>query len=271
MSNHLCFALLHYMMQGKKIVAVSILHENRLCEVSMRLDKFLCDMNIGSRSQVKTFIRQKKVTVNGNVAVKPEQKVDEYQDEITFCGEKIFYRKYVYYMLNKPQGVVSATNDNTAKTVVELIDANKRDNLFPVGRLDKDTEGLLLLTNDGELAHNMLSPKKHVDKTYLVMIAKALREKDVLSLENGVEIGDEKPTAPAKVIILDESHILLTIHEGRFHQVKRMLKAVDNEVLSLKRISFGALTLDESLLPGEYRELTTAEISKIMNEECYNE
>lgn len=232
----------------------------------MRLDKFLCDMNIGTRSQIKTFIRQKKVTVNGIVALKPEQRIDEYQDEITFCGEKLLYRKYVYYMLNKPKGVVSATRDNTAKTVVELIDTPKRNDLFPVGRLDKDTEGLLLLTNDGELAHNMLSPKKHVDKTYLVTVARALTEQEISALENGVDIGDEKPTAPAKVKMQDDCHILLTIQEGRFHQVKRMLKAVDNEVLGLKRMTFGGLVLDESLLPGEYRELTTAEIAEIQEE-----
>lgn len=229
----------------------------------MRLDKYLCELNIGSRSQIKTFIRQKKVAVNGELAVKPEQKIDEHHDIVTFCGEQIVYQKYVYYMLNKPQGVVSATQDNTAGTVVDLIDSPRKSDLFPVGRLDKDTEGLLLLTNDGELAHNMLSPKKHVDKTYLVTVAKPVSEQDIVSLENGVDIDDEKPTAPAKVQIQDESHILLTIHEGRFHQVKRMLKAVNNEVIALKRMTFGALTLDEMLAPGEYRELTAQEVAQI--------
>lgn len=229
----------------------------------MRLDKYLCELNIGSRSQIKTYIRQKLVSVNGEVAGKPEQKVDENSDIITFRGEQLCYRKYVYYMLNKPQGVVSATQDNTAGTVVDLIDSARKADLFPVGRLDKDTEGLLLLTNDGELAHNMLSPKKHVDKTYLVTIQKSLLSTEIAALENGVDIGDEKLTAPAKVEIQDDTHIFLTIHEGRFHQVKRMLKAVGNEVLALKRISFGALTLDESLLPGESRELTDLEIALI--------
>lgn len=229
----------------------------------MRLDKFLCELNIGSRSQIKTYIRQKLVTVNGVLASKPEQKVDEHKDIITFRGEELTYQKYVYFMLNKPQGVVSATKDNTAGTVVDLIDSPRKADLFPVGRLDKDTEGLLLLTNDGELAHNMLSPKKHVDKTYLVTLAKPVSEKDITALETGVDIGDEKPTVPAKVQMQDDMHMLLTIQEGRFHQVKRMLKAVDNEVLSLKRLSFGALKLDDSLAPGESRALTAQEVMQI--------
>lgn len=229
----------------------------------MRLDKYLCELNIGSRSQIKTYIRQKLVTVNGDIAMKPEQKIDENKDSIAFRGEVLHYQKYIYYMLNKPRGVVSATQDNTTGTVVDLIDSPRKSDLFPVGRLDKDTEGLLLLTNDGELAHNMLSPKKHVDKTYLVTIEKTLLYTDITALENGVDIGDDKPTEPAKVEIKDDTHILLTIHEGRFHQVKRMLKAVGNEVLALKRISFGALILDETLAPGESRELTAQEIAFI--------
>ena len=229
----------------------------------MRLDKFLCELNIGSRSQIKTFIRQKKVTVNGELALKPEQKVDEQNDLICYCGEPLSYQKYVYYMLNKPKGIVSATRDNTAGTVVDMIDSPRKSELFPVGRLDKDTEGLLLITNDGELAHNMLSPKKHVDKTYLVTIAEPLTQQAITALEAGVDIGDDKLTAPAKVEVKDESHILLTIQEGRFHQVKRMLKAVENEVLELKRMSFGALLLDECLAPGEYRELTAQEVAQI--------
>lgn len=229
----------------------------------MRLDKFLCELNIGSRSQIKTYIRQKLVTVNGETATKPELKIDENTDKVSFRGEPLTYQKYVYYMLNKPQGVVSATQDNTAGTVIDLIDSPRKNDLFPVGRLDKDTEGLLLLTNDGELAHNMLSPKKHVDKTYSVTIAKALSTEDVSALQSGVDIGDDKVTAPARVQIQDDCHILLTIQEGRFHQVKRMLKAVGNEVLSLKRIRFGALSLDEALAPGESRELTPQEVAQI--------
>ena len=236
----------------------------------MRLDKYLCELHIGSRSQVKTFIKQKLVTVNGVPASKPEEKIDENKDIVTFRGEVLSYRKYIYFMLNKPPGVVSATRDNTAQTVIDLIDIPGKEELFPVGRLDKDTEGLLLLTNDGELAHNLLSPRKHVDKTYLVTIAHALAAEDIIRLEQGVDIGDEKLTAPATVQQLDNTHILLTIHEGRFHQVKRMLQAVDNEVTALKRISFGALTLDEGLAHGESRELTEQEIAKLHGTEKPN-
>ena len=228
----------------------------------MRLDKFLCEMNIGTRSQVKDFIRKGLVSINGNVAKKPEEKVAPDKDCISFKGEVLAYQQFYYYMLNKPQGVVSATKDNLDKTVLDLIKTDRKD-IFPVGRLDKDTEGLLLLTNDGELAHTMLSPKKHVDKTYLVTIKKELLQEEINALEQGVDIGDDKPTASARVEVIDASHIHLTIREGRFHQVKRMLKAVDNEVLALKRISFGPLTLDESLLPGESRELTAQEVALI--------
>lgn len=227
----------------------------------MRLDKFLCELNIGSRSQVKTYVKQGFVTVNGVVEKKSECKIDENSDVIAYRGEILNYQKYFYYMLNKPQGVVTATKDNLSKTVLELLPAEIRKNLFPVGRLDKDTEGLLLLTNDGELAHRMLSPSKHVDKSYLVGIREPLAEHARCALEQGVDIGEEALTRPAKVAILNDSQIILTIHEGKFHQVKRMLKAVDNEVISLKRITFGSLSLDENLSPGEYRELTDAEVA----------
>lgn len=227
----------------------------------MRLDKFLCELNIGSRSQVKDYIRKGLVTVNSLPAAKPEQKIDEHKDRISFRGKELGYQPYVYYMLNKPAGVVSATQDNTCKTVLDLITSDRKKDLFPVGRLDKDTEGLLLLTNDGELAHNLLSPKKHVDKTYLAGIEKPLSTRQVTALEQGVDIGEDKPTLPARVELLSENQITLTIHEGKFHQVKRMLQAVDNRVLSLKRLSFGPLTLDETLSPGEYRELTKQEVA----------
>ena len=166
-------------------------------------------------------------------------------------------------MLNKPAGVVSATTDNHDKTVLDLLkDAHGKD-LFPVGRLDKDTEGLLLITNDGELSHNLLSPKKHVDKTYLVKTAESVTTEMVQALERGVDIGEEKLTLPAKVKVLEDKEIELTITEGKFHQVKRMLKAVDNEVVYLKRLSMGCLKLDETLKLGEYRELTEMEIGHV--------
>ena len=229
----------------------------------MRLDKFLCDNNIGTRSQVKEYIKKGQVTVNGQTVKKPETKVDEESDTVAFQGQSICYRKYTYYMLNKPTGVVSATNDNTAPTVVSLLAVPEQKDLFPVGRLDKDTTGLLLLTNDGALAHDLLSPKKHVDKTYLVKPEKPLSPEDIHRLESGLDIGDDKPTAPAKAKLTENGALLLTIHEGRFHQVKRMLQAVDNQVLALERVSFGPLSLDPSLQRGEYRALTEEEIKAL--------
>lgn len=247
---------------------------------AMRLDKFLSEMMPGSRSQVKALIRSGQVSVNGSIVKSPEQKVDETKDLIRVQGEELTYRKYVYYMLNKPAGVVSATRDNVSRTVLELLkDTDRRLDLFPVGRLDKDTEGLLLLTNDGELAHRLLSPKKHVDKTYHVTAAQPMSAQDLRRLEEGVDIGEERLTRPATVRTfpakeenagievmegrLPENEILLTIQEGKFHQVKRMLSAVGNSVTALKRVSFAGLLLDPSLQPGEYRELTMQEVERL--------
>lgn len=226
----------------------------------MRLDRFLCETNTGTRSQAKQYVRQGLVTVNGQVAESADRKINEHADTVCLRGKQIPYQPFVYYMLNKPAGVVSATRDNTAGTVVSLLDTKGRDDVFPVGRLDKDTTGLLLLTNDGELAHKLLAPKSHVDKTYLVTVEHELSSQEMQMLREGVDIGDEKRTLPAKVEMLSEREIALTIHEGRFHQVKRMLQAVGNEVLALKRVSFGGLRLDENLLSGEYRELTPKEV-----------
>ena len=235
----------------------------------VRLDKFLCDCNMGTRSQIKDYIRQGLVSVNGIIVKKPELKIHESNDNVTLRGESCTFKKYAYYMLYKPAGVVSATTDNTADTVISLLADVKDKNLFPVGRLDKDTTGLLLITNDGDLSHHMLSPKKHVDKTYLVGIRNPLTLEDKTRLEQGVDIGDEKITLPAVVSFPNQvteecAQILLTIHEGRFHQVKRMLQAVDNEVVTLKRVSFGPLTLDVSLAPGQYRELNEQEVEACM-------
>lgn len=228
----------------------------------MRLDKFLCEMNIGTRSQVKTFLRQGLVTVNGNTVKTSDMKVNEYSDKVCFQGKELHFSRFFYYMMNKPSGVVSATEDNVSKTVLELLrPEEQRSDLFPAGRLDKDTEGFLLLTNDGELAHRLLSPRKHVDKTYQVLLEKPLCQENILQLEKGVDIGETKPTLPASVTVINETTILLTIHEGKFHQVKRMCQAVGNRVIALKRISFGGIFLDETLSPGEYRKLTEKEIS----------
>ncbi len=233
----------------------------------MRLDKFLCEMNIGTRSQVKAYVKQGLVTVNGTIVRAGDLKIAENSDVVTFRGEHLHYRKFHYYMLNKPKGVVSATEDNVSKTVLELLPKELRKNIFPVGRLDKDTEGLLLLTDDGGLAHELLSPKKHINKTYLVDTEAPLSEKEIVSLEQGVDIGEEKPTLPAKVEVVRERQILLTIQEGKFHQVKRMLQSVGNGVRNLKRVSFGAVTLDEDLTPGSFRELTETEIAVLQKAE----
>ena len=227
----------------------------------LRLDKFLCDAGIGSRSQVKVFLKQGLIKVNGEIIKRPEFKVEEEQDSVTFQGKEIKYRKYVYYMLNKPKGVVSATRDNLDRTVTDLI---KDQNLFPVGRLDKDTEGLLIMTNDGDLAHRLLSPKKHVDKVYYVELDKMLTEEGRRMLETGIDIGEEKPTLPANAQRITDTSLYLTIREGKYHQVKRMLKAVGCEVTYLKRIAMGAISLDKNLPCGCYRELTEEERKKIL-------
>lgn len=227
----------------------------------MRLDKFLCEVNLGTRSQVKDLIRRGAVTVNGVPVKGADGKVDEEKDIVCVLGRPVRYRKFFYYMLNKPTGIVSATRDKLSATVMELLQPeHRRSDLFPAGRLDKDTEGFLLLTNDGELAHRLLSPKKHVDKIYRVSIDHRLSEEDIQRLEQGVDIGEDCLTLPAKVQQPEEKVILLTIQEGKFHQVKRMLMAVDNSVTALKRISFGGIALDDTLKPGEYRELTEDEV-----------
>ena len=231
----------------------------------IRLDKYLCEMEAGTRSEVKAFIKKGRVTVNGETAKAPEQKVDETRDTVTLDGHSFSYQKYFYYMLHKPAGVVTAVRDHHDQTVLDLlVDAPGKD-LSPVGRLDKDTEGLLLITNDGALSHRLLSPVKHVPKTYLVHTKRPVTSQMCEKLEAGVEIGDETPTAPAKTKLLSDTDcgLLLTITEGRFHQVKRMLQAVGNEVVYLKRLSMGALVLDETLSKGSWRALTEEEKAQL--------
>lgn len=230
----------------------------------LRLDKYLADMGIGTRSEIKNYIRKGRVKVNGIVCNKPEQKVSASSDEIIFDEKKVNYIEYLYIMLNKPAGVVSATMDNVSKTVLDLIMDKQGKDLFPVGRLDKDTEGFLLLTNDGDLAHQLLSPKKHVDKVYYAKVKGRVTQEDEKAFLDGVDIGEENLTLPAKLTILksDEiSEIELTLQEGKFHQVKRMFEAVGKEVIYLKRLSMGGLNLDSALALGEYRELTPEEVN----------
>lgn len=231
----------------------------------IRLDKFLADMGLGTRSEVKKEIHKGQVRVNGIPEKSPEYKLDIQKDLVEINGRQISYAQQEYYMLNKPAGVVSATEDKRDTTVLDLIQEKQRKDLFPVGRLDKDTEGLLLITNDGSLAHQLLSPKKHVKKTYFVRVENPVSPEDIKILEEGVDIGEEKRTLPAEISCLspEKNSLCLTIKEGKFHQIKRMFQAVDNKVLYLKRLSMGSLTLDETLAPGEYRPLTKEEIERL--------
>lgn len=231
----------------------------------MRLDKFLCEAGAGSRSEVKQLLKKGVVTVNGMVEKAADKKVEE-TDRISLRGRELSYAKFRYYLLHKPAGLITATEDKYAPTVMGLLQGMDTRGLFPVGRLDKDTEGLLLLTNDGALAHRLLSPGKHVDKRYLVRTRQPLSEEALRQLSEGVDIGDEKATLPAKVKRLADTEIELTIREGRFHQVKRMLSAVGNEVVYLKRLSIGSLQLPKDLAPGCFRELTKEELSRL--KEC---
>lgn len=234
--------------------------------IMIRLDKYLADMSIGTRTEVKKLIRQGKVAVDGLIVKKPDIKVDIDTQNVTCNGIAVTYETYEYYMLNKPAGVISATSDEKEKTVLDLIDSKKRKDLFPVGRLDKDTEGLLLITNDGELAHRLLSPKKHVDKLYYARVEGFVGMEDIDAFAKGLDIGDGEYTKPAKLVILKSdsiSEIELTIQEGKFHQVKRMFEAVGKKVIYLKRLEMGTLKLDEGLALGEYRPLTQKELEDL--------
>ncbi len=244
-----------------------------------RLDKFLCDSLNMTRKEAKESVKKGKVVVNGEAIKKPEYKVDAEQDQVEFDHKLIQFEQFHYLMLHKPQGVVSATKDHHDQTVLDLIHEDYKDRLFPVGRLDKDTEGLLLLTDDGMLAHELLSPKKHVDKTYYAVTDGCVTKEDVQRFAEGLEIGEKNPTMPAKLEILRtrkveeaeleqypsgwSSEIQLTIKEGKFHQVKRMTEAVGKKVVYLKRISMGVLTLPDDLKKGECRQLTAEEEKKL--------
>lgn len=234
----------------------------------MRLDKLLADAGEGTRSQVKAYIKKGLVSVNGRTASGPQQQVDASQDEILLNGRQVRHEAYAYYMLHKPAGLITATKDASAGTVMDLLaDAGAR-NLSPVGRLDKDTEGLLLVTNDGALAHKLLSPKNHVPKTYYARLDGAVDAQVAAQFASGVDIGEEKPAMPAELTIISGAEapgceVMLTIYEGRFHQVKRMFLSVGRQVLYLKRLSMGSLKLDESLEKGCYRPLHAQELAAL--------
>lgn len=231
----------------------------------MRLDKLLAHMGFGSRKEVKELIKKNKVTVNDQVAKNGKMTIDPYKDDVTVNHIPVNYRKYIYIMLNKPAGYLSATEDLRDKTVIDLLPSEFRlFEPFPVGRLDKDTEGLLLITNNGQLAHQLLSPKKEVEKTYYAQVDGRMTEADQRAFKKGVTLDDGYHTKPAELKILTRgstSEIELTITEGKFHQVKRMVEAVGKEVTYLKRERMGELHLDESLPLGAYRELTSTELT----------
>ena len=249
----------------------------------MRLDKYLSQAGLGTRLEVKKLIRSGRVLLNGVMAKKPEEKVEK-GTEVLFDGNPVIWGEYEYFMLNKPAGVISATKDSRDRTVLDLLTCTHSKDTFPVGRLDKDTEGLLLLTNDGILAHELLSPKKHVSKRYLVWVEGEITPIDRTLLEEGLDIGDKKLTMPAKLSNINyyvkdgtgmrgkekdeekpvvQTRLEISISEGRYHQVKRMFAAVGKPVRYLKRLSMGTLELDEALAPGEFRRLTEEEIKKL--------
>lgn len=235
----------------------------------LRLDRVLSNMGYGSRKQIKKIIKDGKVEVNGKLALKNDLKVDPYGDEIYLNGEKVNYREFIYIMMNKPQGIVSSTDDPLDPTVIELLSEEYFIfKPFPAGRLDKDTEGLVLITNDGKLSHELLSPKKGVEKTYYVEVDGVVEEEHKAVFTDRIELDDGYLTLPARLDIIETdviSKVYLTIKEGKYHQVKRMFEALSMKVLFLKRISMGSLTLDENLAPGEYRELTEEEVTLLKN------
>lgn len=235
----------------------------------MRLDKFLSECGVGSRTQVKQLLKHQTVLVNGIREKSPKTQVNENEDVIVVNGKQLLYKKYLYYLLNKPKGVVSATEDKEHQTVLDLLDEQaQKKGVFPVGRLDIDTHGLLLLTNNGALAHAMLSPKKHVAKTYQASIQGLMNQEDVLAFEKGIELSDFTCQS-AKLDILDKdaekeiSNVQITIVEGKFHQIKRMVSACNKKVIDLKRITMEPIQLDPNLALGEWRYLTKTELSEL--------
>ena len=236
----------------------------------MRLDKYLVACAVGSRTEVKNLLKAGRVTVNGKKEKSAKLQMNEETDEVCFDGQKLEYEEFVYYMMNKPQGVISATEDPKHKTVLDLLDDYARaKEVFPVGRLDIDTHGLLLLTNDGKLAHALLSPKRHVDKTYLAQVDGIMTKEDVETFAKGIPLKDFT-CQPAKLELVsidrekEESLVRVTIAEGKFHQIKRMVAYCGKEVVDLQRLTMGTLTLDEGLKRGEWRRLTKEELEGLL-------
>lgn len=232
---------------------------------AVRLDRFLANQAGISRNDAKELIKKRLVTVNGAVAKLYDMKIDPENDAVAAEGREIIYRKHIYIMMNKPQGVVCATRDGASKTVLDLLPPELyREDVFPAGRLDKDTEGFVFLTDDGELAHNILSPKKHVEKLYFARLEYPAEESCIARFAEGLEIDGGDVCLPAKLEILDDPHeVYITIREGMYHQIKRMAEALGNKIVYLKRLRIGGVTLDENLAPGECREMLHKEIQNI--------
>ena len=229
----------------------------------MRIDKFLANMGVGTRTEVKQLLKKGNVTVNDKKEKSPKTQINPDTDTVSVNETQIQYIDKIYLMLNKPQGYLSSTEDNNLQTVIDLVEEFRYLELFPVGRLDKDTEGLLLITNDGQFNHQLMSPTKHVSKTYEVISEKTITKNDIESFKTGIEL-NEGLAKPAQLVEGDEKNkSFVTIYEGRYHQVKRMFHAIDNEVLALKRISIGDLKLDSALAPGEYRHLTQQDFKQL--------
>lgn len=235
--------------------------------MAMRLDKYLADMGLGTRSEIKKAVRSGRVSVDGRTVTDPGTKVGP-EDAVLFDGTAVTYEPYVYYMLHKPAGVISASEDRRERTCVDLIDETRRRDLFPVGRLDRDTEGLLLITNDGDLCHRLLTPSRHVDKVYFARVSGRVTGEDVRGFADGLQVDADFRAMPAQLRILRSdivSEVEIVIREGKFHQIKRMFRAVGKEVLYLKRLSMGSLTLDPALQPGTWRRLTAEELAELRN------
>ena len=229
----------------------------------MRIDKFLANMGVGTRTEVKQLLKKGNVTVNDKKEKSPKTQINPDTDTVSVNETQIQYIDKIYLMLNKPKGYLSATEDNNQQTVIDLVEEFRYLELFPVGRLDKDTEGLLLITNDGQFNHQLMSPTKHVSKTYEVISEKTITKNDIESFKTGIEL-NEGLAKPAQLVEGDEKNkSFVTIYEGRYHQVKRMFHAIDNEVLALERISIGDLKLDSALAPGEYRHLTQQDFKQL--------
>ncbi|MCF0137423.1 MAG: rRNA pseudouridine synthase [Oscillospiraceae bacterium] len=232
----------------------------------MRLDKLISECGIASRKEIRQMIKAGRVTVDGVVAVSPEQKLDPDFSVVALDGETVGYKRFHYYMINKPDGVLSATDDGKQRTVLDLLSPElRRMGLFPVGRLDKDTTGLLLLTDDGEFAHRVISPKSEVVKLYHAVTEGTVTEADIEAFRRGVVLGDGTLCLPAELEALEDGSCLVSVMEGKYHQVKRMLASRGKPVTKLERLSIGGLKLDKMLKYGEYRELTESELCSVLS------